>query len=102
MCLFLLSRKVIQLYIYIHILFHILLHYGLSQDTEYSSLYHTVGPCCLSWGQFFQGGNGCVLPPVVSRLNFIILERPLAKGGPAVPQAVWHRELLRVALGLGI
>ena len=31
-----------QLYIYI------LFHYGLSQDTEYSSLCYTVGPCCLS------------------------------------------------------
>ena len=44
--------KVIQLYIYIyiyiHILFHILFHYGLLQDTEYSSLCYTVGPCCLS------------------------------------------------------
>ena len=47
LCHFLLY-KVIQLYIYVyththiyiytHILFHILFHYGLSQDTEYSSL----------------------------------------------------------------
>ena len=29
-------------------LFHILFHYSLSQDTEYSSLRYTVGPCCLS------------------------------------------------------
>ena len=28
--------------------FHILFHYGLSPDTEYSSLCSTVGPCCLS------------------------------------------------------
>ena len=28
--------------------FYILFHYGLSQDTEYSSLCSTVGPCCLS------------------------------------------------------
>ena len=33
----------------IHIFFfNILFHYGLSQDTEYSSLQYTVGPCCLS------------------------------------------------------
>ena len=29
-------------------LFHILFHYDLSQDTGYSSLCYTVGPCCLS------------------------------------------------------
>ena len=34
--------------IHIYILFHILFHYGLLQDTEYSSLCYTVGPCCLS------------------------------------------------------
>ena len=41
---------VIQLYIYIyiHIIFYILFHYGLSQDTKYSSLCYTVGPCCLT------------------------------------------------------
>ena len=31
-----------------HILPHILFHYGLSQDTEYSSLSYTIEPCCLS------------------------------------------------------
>ena len=36
------------IYIYVYILFHILFHYGLLQDTEYSSLCYTVGPCCLS------------------------------------------------------
>ena len=51
-------RKVIQIYIYIHIyvykcvylyiLFQSLFHYRLLQDTEYSSLCYTVGPCCLS------------------------------------------------------
>ena len=30
------------------ILFHILFHYSLLQDTEYSSLCYTIGPCCLS------------------------------------------------------
>ena len=35
-------------YTYTYILFHILFHYGLSQDTECSSLCYTVGPCCLS------------------------------------------------------
>ena len=34
--------------IYIYTLFHILFHYGLSQDIEYSSLCHTVGPWFLS------------------------------------------------------
>ena len=33
---------------YIYILFHILFLYGLSQDTECSSLCYTVGPCRLS------------------------------------------------------
>ena len=33
---------------YIYVLFYILFHYGLSQDTEYSSLCYTVGPCGLS------------------------------------------------------
>ena len=32
----------------INILFHILFHYGLSEDIEYSFLYCTVGPGCLS------------------------------------------------------
>ena len=35
-------------YIHICILFCILFHYGLSPDIEYSSLFSTVGPCCLS------------------------------------------------------
>ena len=30
----------------IYIIFHILYHCGLSQDTEYSFLCYTVGPCC--------------------------------------------------------
>ena len=34
-------------YIHIHLFFNILFHYGLLQDTEYSSLCYTVGPCCL-------------------------------------------------------
>ena len=41
--------KVIQLcvYLYMHtyIPFQIFLHYRLLQDTEYSFLYYTVGPC---------------------------------------------------------
>ena len=40
-------RNVIQLYIYIYILFWILLYYRLLQDTEYSFLCYTVGPCYL-------------------------------------------------------
>ena len=36
------------IHVYIHIIFHIIFHSGLSQDTEYSSLCYTVGPCCLS------------------------------------------------------
>ena len=47
LCQFLLYSKVNQPYTYIY-LFHILFHCGLSQDTEYSSLCYTVGPCCLS------------------------------------------------------
>ena len=34
-------------YIYTCVLFQILFHYWLLQDTEYSSLCYTVGPCCL-------------------------------------------------------
>ena len=33
---------------YIYSYFNILFCYDLSQDTEYSSLCYTVGPCCLS------------------------------------------------------
>ena len=40
------SSKVIQLYI--HIFFHVLFHYRLLQDIEYSPLFYTVGPHCLS------------------------------------------------------
>ena len=32
----------------LYILFNILFYYGLSQNIEYSSLYYTVAPCCLS------------------------------------------------------
>ena len=30
------------------LIYFFLFHYGLLQDTEYSSLCYTVGPCCLS------------------------------------------------------
>ena len=33
---------------YIYIFFQIIFHYKLLQDIEYSSLYYTVNPCCLS------------------------------------------------------
>ena len=36
------------MHVYTYILFNILFHYGLLQDTEYSCLCYTVGPCCLS------------------------------------------------------
>ena len=36
------------IYIYIYILFHILFRYRLLHDIECSSLFYTVGPCCLS------------------------------------------------------
>ena len=39
------DRYIIYIYIFF---FHVLFHYGLSQDTEYSSLCCTVGPCFLS------------------------------------------------------
>ena len=32
-------------HIHVYILFYILFHYALSQDTEYSLLCYTVGPC---------------------------------------------------------
>ena len=41
------SDSVCEFRVCVHIIFHIF-HYGLSQDIEYSSLYYTVGPCCLS------------------------------------------------------
>ena len=34
--------------IYMYIPFHILFRFGLSWDTEYSSLCYTAGPCCFS------------------------------------------------------
>ena len=42
------SDSVIHIYIYTHIIIHALFHDGLSQDTEYSSLCYTVGPCLRS------------------------------------------------------
>ena len=49
-CFTMLSDSVIKLniYIYIYSFINIVFHYGLSQDTEYSSLSYMVGPCCLS------------------------------------------------------
>ena len=38
-----LYNKVTPLYTYIYISFHIPFHYGLSKNTEYSSLCYTVG-----------------------------------------------------------
>ena len=38
----------IYMYVYLYILFQLLFYYRLLQDTEYSSLCYTVGPCCLS------------------------------------------------------
>ena len=38
-----------------HILFRILFHYGLSQDTEHSSLCYLIGPCCLSIAYIIVG-----------------------------------------------
>ena len=48
LCQPLLYLKVTLLYTYRHSFLYILFHYGLSQDTAYSSLSYTVGPCCLS------------------------------------------------------
>ena len=39
------SDSVIHVYTFFS---KIIFHYGLSQNTEYSSLCYTVGPCCLS------------------------------------------------------
>ena len=36
-----------ELCVHVCILFNIPFHYDLSQNTEYSSLCHTIGPCCL-------------------------------------------------------
>ena len=41
------SDSVIYIYFFIFY-FHILFCYRLLQDIEYSSLWYTVGPCCLS------------------------------------------------------
>ena len=41
------SYTYIYIVIHIYILFQILFHYRLLQNTEYSSLCYTVGPCCL-------------------------------------------------------
>ena len=46
------SNSILHTYVcvcmHIYILFQILFHYRLLQDTEYSSVCYTVGPCCLS------------------------------------------------------
>ena len=39
---------VYMIHIYSFSYIYILFHYGLSQDTQYSSLCYTVGPCCSS------------------------------------------------------
>ena len=44
--------KVIQLYTYTCIIFEIISHYSLLQDTDYSSLCHTVNLCC--WLHFLK------------------------------------------------
>lgn len=44
----LLYSRVTQLYTYIYSFLNIPLHYGLSQETEYSSLYCTVEPCSVT------------------------------------------------------
>ena len=55
-----------------YILYHILFHYGLSQDIEYSSLCHTVGPCCSPGGLYLLIPNSYIyilctpFPPVVT------------------------------------
>ena len=48
MCVCIHTHTHTYIYIYIYILFHIIFYYGLSQDIEYSSLYYTGRPCCLS------------------------------------------------------
>ena len=40
--------SIAKLVSYTYVLFHIIFYYGLSQDIEYSSLYYTGRPCCLS------------------------------------------------------
>ena len=56
--------KVIQLYIYI--LFCTLFHYCLLQDTEYSSLCYTVGPCLYDYILNFQFSEfGQMYAPVI-------------------------------------
>ena len=42
---FCIAKRLSYIYMY---LFHILFHYGLSRDTEYSSVCFTVESCCLS------------------------------------------------------
>ena len=37
-----------HIYMYVYILFHISFHSGLPQNIEYSYLFYTVWPCCLS------------------------------------------------------
>ena len=46
---FFMKKSIVFLfYTYTHSFFYIISHYGLSQDIEYSSLWYTIGPCCLS------------------------------------------------------
>ena len=46
-CVYIYIYIYIYIHIYIYILLQILFHYRVLQDTEYSSLCFTVGPCCL-------------------------------------------------------
>ena len=58
--------------IYIH--FYILFHYGLSQNSEYSSLCYAVGPCCLPILYIIAGicqssvGQSCRIEPLTCRI----------------------------------
>ena len=45
--LYILTHNIVYTHTHTRFLFHFLFHYGLSQDTEYSFLCYTVGPCCL-------------------------------------------------------
>ena len=65
------------MHIYIYTIFHVLFHYGLSQDTEYSSLCYTVGPClsslyvivCICSSQLHISPSPCPLGNHTSVLN---------------------------------
>ena len=75
----------------IQFLFQILFHYGLFQDTKYSSLCHTAGPCLSILYVLFASAN----PKLPGFPHGSVVKNPPAKQetfDPWVGKIPWRRE----------